>query len=128
MIRAFTIMTPAAAAIAAIAGTLVFAAPADARQNARYICQGAFAGMGMEGVLNRVWQARSEIWSYEGVFAGADGARYDFEVMTNGASGVGGAWVNHARHRESHIRLDLSSGGFSLTETATGRRGSFTCG
>lgn len=125
MIRAFTITTPAAAAIAA---ALAFATPADAQQNARYVCQGAFAGMGMEGVLNRVWQTRSEIWSYEGAFAGADGARYDFEVMTNGASGVGGAWVNHARHRESHVRLDLSSGGFSLTETTTGRRGSFTCG
>ncbi|MEO0359860.1 MAG: hypothetical protein AAF322_02065 [Pseudomonadota bacterium] len=111
-----------------IASILVASLAAPALAESRHVCKGSFAGVGLEGVMRRTWLPRAEVWSYTGAFAGSDGARYDFEVNTNRASGVGGAWRNHARHRESRIRIDLHNGGFWLTETDTGRQGRFACG
>lgn len=119
----------AAAAALALSPLAMLTAPAaDAAADSRYRCEGSFAGVGLNGVLSRTWYPRTSVWSYSGAFSGADGARYDFEVNTNRQSGVGGAWRNHARHRETHIRLDLTGGGFVITDLNTGRSGRFSCG
>jgi hypothetical protein len=50
-----------------------------------------------------------------GQFQDSYGNQAEFEVLTNQPGGVGGLWLNHARHRETRIQLQLLNDGFVVT-------------
>ena len=50
-----------------------------------------------------------------GQFWDSYGNRAEFEVLTNQPGGVGGLWLNHARHREPRIQLQFLNDGFVVT-------------
>lgn len=112
----------------ALAALLATTGPAIAQKTQRYACTGAVGGVKLDGALTRTWLITSQTWSYTGAFVGSDRNRYEFEVNMNAASGTGGAWRNHQRHREAHIRLNLTQSGFTIHNTRTGEGGQFRCG
>ncbi|MCP5073906.1 MAG: hypothetical protein GY947_11510 [Rhodobacteraceae bacterium] len=62
----------------------------------------------MQGRLTVSYLAYSQTYGYDGTFHDAQRARYDFEVNSNQNGGVGGAWTNHQRHRETRIEMRFS--------------------
>ena len=107
---------------------LLFAAPAGAQNSAQYRCNGNFAGTPLQGQLLVQYLAYSQTYGYYGTFYDAGGTRYDFEVITNQQGGVGGAWVNGARHRENRIQMQYSGNNMYIRDLDTGQQGSFSCG
>lgn len=90
-------------------------------------CQGTYAGVPMQGGLQVKYLAYSQSYGYYGVFFDGAGNRYDFEVISNQNGGVGGAWMNHARHRETHIEMRYSGKQMRIRDLYNGGAGTFTC-
>jgi len=90
-------------------------------------CEGAFRGVSLGGKLTVNYWPRSETYAYHGTFFDRAKNRYDFEVVTNKAHGVGGAWKNGMRHRESRIKFQMNGKTFTIADTDRGGSGRFTC-
>ena len=111
-----------------IAGFLtLFMHPAYAQSVYNGACEGQFSGASMSGRLLVQYLTYSDTYSYNGTFYTSDGTRYDFEVISNQNGGVGGAWVNGARHREAHIEMRYSGRTFVIRDTDNGGSGRFVC-
>ena len=106
---------------------LATATAANAKPVYQGSCEGAFRGVSLGGQLTVNYWPRSETYAYHGVFFDRARNRYDFEVITNKATGVGGAWKNGARHRESRINFQISGKTFKIADTDRGGSGRFTC-
>jgi len=109
----------------AVLGAAFAAAPAAAN-GMQAQCQGVYGGVPFTGVLSvtRVMTARA--WEIRGVFTDPARQRYDFEVLTPYDGGTGGLWVNHMRHREQHVHVQLFQGGFDL-RLENGQTVRFSC-
>lgn len=81
----------------------------------------------MSGQLAVQYLTYSDTYSYNGTFFTADGTRYDFEVISNQNGGVGGGWVNGARHREARIEMRYFGRNFVIADLDNGGQGRFTC-
>lgn len=103
----------------AVAGILALllspADPAGAQAIvARHRCSTTYQGVPYQGLV------QVERWSYHdthriyGRFADPRGTLVELEVFTNQPGGVGGLWVNHARHRETRIHLQWTGRGYLL--------------
>ena len=57
-----------------------------------------------------------------GQFRDQRGNLIEFEILTNQPGGVGGMWVNNARHREVRIQLQMLNDGFVVTGPAGSAR------
>lgn len=90
-------------------------------------CEGSFRGVPLGGQLIVNFWPRSETYAYHGTFFDKARNRYDFEVVTNQARGVGGAWRNGMRHRESRINFQVSGKTFTIADTDRGGSGRFRC-
>ena len=66
-------------------------------------------------------------YSDHGTFFDGGGTRFDFEVISNQNGGVGGAWVNGARHRESRIEMRYAGNQMRINNLDTGQSGAFIC-
>ena len=106
---------------------MFFASLAGAQNSARYMCNGQFAGTPLQGQLLVEYLAYSQTYGYYGTLFDAGGTRYDFEVISNQNGGVGGAWINGARHRESRIEMRYSGNNMAIVNLDTGQNGSFIC-
>lgn len=109
------------------AALILIATTATAQNSARYTCNGQFAGTPLRGQLLVEYLAYSQTYGYYGTMFDAGGTRYDFEVISNQNGGVGGAWVNGARHRESRIEMRYSGHNMAIVNLDTGQRGNFVC-
>ena len=98
-----------------------------AQNSAQYQCSGQFAGTPLQGQLLVQYLSYSQTYGYYGTLFDASGTRYDFEVISNQNGGVGGAWVNHMRHRASQIEMRYSGNQMSIVNLDTGQRGMFQC-
>lgn len=106
---------------------LVSASSLSAQNSARYMCNGQFAGVPLQGQLLVEYLAYSQTYGYYGTLFDASGTRYDFEVISNQNGGVGGAWVNGARHRESRIEMRYVGNNMAIVDLDTGQNGQFFC-
>lgn len=106
---------------------LCFAVPALAQNSAQYRCSGQFTGVPLSGQLLVQYLAYSQTYGYYGTLFDTSGTRYDFEVISNQNGGVGGAWMNGARHRESRIEMRYSGNQMMIANLDTGQSGSFIC-
>ncbi len=113
--------------LALLSGFLLIALPAGAQNSAQYHCNGQFGGTPLQGQLLVQYLAYSQTYGYYGTFYDAARTRYDFEVISNQNGGVGGAWINGARHRESHIEMRYSGNQMYIVDLDTGQNGSFLC-
>lgn len=143
----------AAATIALVVAATV-AAPADAQGAgapiAQMQCQGSYGGVPVQGVVS------AELYTYQGggvretsgytpylmrgdlsaipgtvgLFGNlvdGYGSLVNFEVFLTGVSeGTGSYWINHARHRETYMRLAMMQGGFAI-QTEDGVTAQFQC-
>ncbi|MEM7057184.1 MAG: hypothetical protein AAF557_06325 [Pseudomonadota bacterium] len=111
------------------AGLLIFltAIPAQTKPVYQGSCEGAFSGVSLGGQLRVDYLSRHSTYAYRGVFYDAGRNRYDFEVITNQSKGVGGAWKNGMRHRESRIDFQISGKTFTIADTDHGGSGRFVC-
>jgi hypothetical protein len=79
---------------------------------AQHRCTTQYQGMPINGVLSVERWSHHDTHRVYGQFQDARGTLYELEVFTNQPGGVGGMWVNHARHRETRIHLQMVSNGF----------------
>lgn len=115
--------TLAALGLAIVAIT---AAPAHAGPGLTAECAGVYQGAPMQGVLaiSRMYTAMR--WEIRGRFFDPRRNMYEFEVLTPHAAGTGGLWINGARHRESHVYVQLTRLGFAI-RLETGEVAEFRC-
>lgn len=90
-------------------------------------CAGAFDGVRMEGGLQVDYWPHSDTYQHHAVFFDANGNRYDVEVVSNQNGGVGGAWLNGARHREMQIEMRYHGKQLAIRELHGHRSGQFIC-
>lgn len=105
----------------------MLAGPVAAQNNALYHCNGKFAGLPLQGQLLVQYLTYSRTYGYYGTFFDGGGTRFDFEVISNQNGGVGGAWVNGARHRESRIEMRYAGNQMRINNLDTGQSGAFIC-
>ena len=142
------LLTTLGIALLALAPSAI-APPAAAQQVfAQMACAGSFQTTRFQGTV------RAEIWRFQGgtsfrsitpylmrgqlhripgtvvlrgILRDSNGQLVSFEVaMKNNGQGVGSFWINHQRHRESHMRLVIQAGGF-IIYPETGGAAQFTC-
>jgi hypothetical protein len=93
---------------------------------ARQRCQTTFQGVPYQGLM------QIERWSHHGThrvygrFHDPAGTLVEMEVFTNQPAGVGGLWVNYARHRETRIHLQRAGNGY-LVRTEDGAATRLAC-
>ena len=104
----------------------IAAAPAGASPVMQAACDGAYRGAALHGVLSvsRIMTAMQ--WEISGRFVDPMRNVYEFEVLTPNSGGTGGLWRNGARHRESHVFVQLYQGGFGI-RLESGETLRFTC-
>jgi hypothetical protein len=79
-------------------------------------CYTNFQGQVWRGFLRIERLLYDDTHRIYGHFQDSYGNLAEFEVLTNQPGGVGGLWLNHARHRETRIQLQLlNDGGFVVT-------------
>jgi hypothetical protein len=78
-------------------------------------CYTNFQGQVWRGVMQIERLLYYDTHRISGQFRDAYGNLAEFEVLTNQPGGVGGLWLNHARHRETRIQLQLLNDGFVVT-------------
>jgi hypothetical protein len=79
-------------------------------------CQTVYQGVPIQGHIQlEDWTAYHGTHRLYGLFHDPAGNQYEFEVFTNQwEGGVGGLWINNARHREIHIQVRTHPGGFTI--------------
>lgn len=97
-----------------LAAVLASAQPAAAQTAMTRPCHGVYQGVPVEGVLVVSRMMTAMRWEIRGYFQDPYRNTYEFEVLTPGAGGTGGLWINSQRHRESHVFVQLLEGGFTL--------------
>jgi hypothetical protein len=78
-------------------------------------CYTNFQGQDWRGVMQIERLLYYDTHRIYGQFRDSYGNLAEFEVLTNQPGGVGGLWLNHARHRETRIQLQLLNDGFVVT-------------
>ncbi|WP_299846234.1 hypothetical protein [uncultured Roseovarius sp.] len=106
---------------------MLFPQLSPAQTSAQYFCNGQFAGTPLQGQVLVQYLTYSQTYGYYGTLYDAGGTRYDFEVISNQNGGVGGAWVNGARHRGSKIEMRYQGNNMSIVNLDTGQQGTFVC-
>lgn len=89
-------------------------------------CQTNFQGQVWRGVMQIERLLYYDTNRIYGQFQDSLGNLAEFEVLTNQPGGVGGLWLNHARHRETRIQLQLLEDGFVVT-AETGAAARYFC-
>ncbi len=119
----FVACLAAAAALWALSGPPAAAAAQPVSQQS---CRGDYLGVPLTGVLTIERWTHYDTHRIYGVFQDPTGNVYEIEVMTNQPGGVGSAWMNGMRHRETYIELALHDGGFVI-RTEDGVTSQFSC-
>jgi len=111
----------------ALALALALAAPALAQKLlGRAACEGRLDGQPLTGEYRKEYWSHYDTYRHAGTFTDPRGNRYDFAVFTASDQGVGGAWMNHMKHRETRVFFRADPGGFILRDE-TGQVLRFTC-
>lgn len=94
---------------------MTFAGHADARQvMAQAQCQTTYNGVRYAGVYVKEYWSYHHTFRHYGRFQNAKRQLVEFEVFSGGDQGVGGLWINSARHREVKVHFQAFRGGFRL--------------
>jgi hypothetical protein len=108
-----------ARALAVLYGVLLvgFLAQEAVAQNLlmRRQCHTDFQGQVWRGVMQIERLLYYDTNRIYGQFRDSYGNLAECEVLTSQPGGVGGLWLNHAKHRETRIHLQLLNDGFVVT-------------
>lgn len=77
-------------------------------------CAAVVDGVSLSGQYQKEFWRHHNTYRHAGVFLDTKGNRYDFEVFSGSDEGVGGAWMNHMKHRYTQIDFKAYPGGLSL--------------
>lgn len=109
------------------AAVLAVAAPAAAAPDFQTRCEGAYEGLQLNGVLSVGRTDSAAPWRISGAFTDQNRQnRYEFEVMTHHAGGIGGFWLNGDRQKQRYAYVRLMQAGFAI-RLDSGQSAEFRC-